>query len=112
MMRHTLKNRGRMISAAATLALLALAIAGCQQLERRNYMAVSLGQSPDEVRKILGGPRFQFGNEWVYTADDPRDLTKISIWFGGDKKVAAKAWQNPERPWENHREGEAGPPQG
>ena len=112
MTRHSPENRIRVISGAAALAILALAVAGCGQLERRNYMAVSLGQLHDEVRKVLGAPRFQFGSEWVYTADDPRDLTKISIWFGEDKKVAAKSWQNPERPWENHREGQAGQPQG
>jgi len=83
----------------------ALALAGCQPT-RQNYMAVSVGQTQDQVRKILGTPRYQFAEEWVYTMDDPRDLTKVTIRFDADGKVAGKSWQNPEEPWQNHREGQ------
>jgi len=81
-----------------------LVLAGCQWT-RQNYQAVSLGQMPDQVKTILGAPRYQFDQEWVYTRDDPRDLTKVVIRFGPDKKVVGKSWQNPEKPWENHCEG-------
>jgi len=81
-----------------------LAVVGCQ-LTRQNYQAVSLGQTADQVKTILGSPRYQSDQEWVYTRDDPRDLTKVVIYFGPDKKVVGKLWQNPEKPWENHGEG-------
>jgi len=79
--------------------------AGCR-LTRKNYQAVSLGHSADEVKKVLGRARYEFEGEWVYTRDEPRDLTKVEIYFDADKKVVGKSWQNPERPWENHREGQ------
>ena len=79
--------------------------AGCK-LSRKNYQAVSLGHSADEVKKVLGSPRYEFEGQWVYTRDNPRDLTKVEIAFDADKKVIGKSWQNPERPWENHREGQ------
>jgi len=91
--------RRRAFWAAAALAF-GVALAGCQ-LTRQNYQAVSLGQTPDQVKKILGTPRYEFAEEWVYTADDPRDLTKVAVYFGPDKKVVGKSWQNPEKPWEN-----------
>jgi outer membrane protein assembly factor BamE (lipoprotein component of BamABCDE complex) len=93
---------------AALVVGLALMLAGCQ-LTRANYQAVSVGQSANDVKKALGNPRYQFEGQWVYTQDDPRDLTKVEIYFDADKKVAGKSWQNPERPWENHREGQAPP---
>lgn len=83
---------------------IALAAAGCN-VTRQNYVAVSLGMTPDEVKQILGTPRYEFADEWVYTRDDPRDLTKVSVYFDEEKAVG-KCWQNPEKPWENHREGE------
>jgi hypothetical protein len=92
--------------ATAAAAVVLLAIAGCQ-FTRQNYNAVPIGGTEDEVKKALGAPRYQLGAEWVYTADDPRDLTKVVVRFGEDKKVVGKAWQNPEKPWENSREGEA-----
>ena len=92
------------LMAAAMLAV-ALAVAGCQ-LTRQNYQAVAIGQTADQVQKALGSPRYQFDGNWVYTADDPRDLTKVNIYFDADKKVVGKSWQNPEKPWENHREGQ------
>jgi len=79
--------------------------AGCE-LNRKNYEAVSLGLSQDEVKKVLGSPRYEFEGQWVYTGDDPRDLTKVEIYFDADKKVVGKSWQNPEKPWENHRDGQ------
>lgn len=95
----------RQILCAALAGGLALALAGCE-LTRGNYQAISVGQSPDEVKKTLGNPRYQFEGQWVYTQDDPRDLTKVEIYFGEDKQVVGKVWQNPEKPWENHREGQ------
>lgn len=86
-------------------AAVGLAAVGCQ-LTRQAYQAVSLGQTPDQVKKILGAPRYEFAEEWVYTADDPRDLTKVAVYFGPDRKVVGKTWQNPEKPWENQREGQ------
>jgi len=94
------------IAAIAAMAGVALALAGCQ-FTRQNYEAVSIGQTQDQVKKILGSPRYQFDAEWIYTADDPRDLTKVVVRFGEDKKVIGKVWQNPEKPWENDRAGEA-----
>lgn len=90
---------------------LALAATGCE-LTRQNYQAVSLGQSADEVKKVLGSPRYEFGEQWVYTRNDPRDLTKVEVYFDDEKQVVAKSWQNPERPWENHREGQVPASQG
>jgi outer membrane protein assembly factor BamE (lipoprotein component of BamABCDE complex) len=79
--------------------------AGCK-LTRKNYHALSLGNSADEVKKVLGSPRYESQGQWVYTRDDPRDLTKVEIYFDADKTVIGKSWQNPEKPWENHREGQ------
>jgi hypothetical protein len=90
----------------AATAVVMLTMAGCQ-LARQNYNAVAIGATEDQVKKALGAPRYQLDAEWVYTADDPRDLTKVVVRFGGDKTVVGKAWQNPEKPWENSREGEA-----
>jgi len=95
--------RWRMIG--LTLAAAALLAAGCE-LTRKNYEAVGLGQGVDEVKKVLGDPRYQFEGRWVYTRDDPRDLTKVEIYFDNEDRVVGKAWQNPEKPWENHREGQ------
>ena len=91
-----------LLVAAAMLA--GLALAGCQ-LTRQSFQAVSIGQTPQEVQKILGAPKYQFGGEWIYTSDDPRDLTKAAVYFGPDKTVVGKSWENPEKPWENLREG-------
>jgi hypothetical protein len=82
-----------------------LSATGCE-LSRKNYQTVSLGNSADEVKKVLGSPRYEFEGQWVYTRDEPRDLTKVEIYFDADKKVIGKSWQNPEKPWENHREGQ------
>jgi hypothetical protein len=81
-----------------------MAAAGCQ-FTRQNYQSVLLGQTTDQVEKALGKPRTQNGSEWVYTADDPRDLTMATIWFDSDKKVIGKTWENPDKPWENDRQG-------
>ena len=91
-----------LLVAAAMLA--GLALAGCQ-LTRQSFQAVSVGQTPQEVQKILGAPKYQFGDEWIYTSDDPRDLTKVAVYFGPDKTVVGKSWESPEKPWENLREG-------
>jgi hypothetical protein len=93
------------VAATAAIAVVLLAMAGCQ-LTRQNYNAVPIGGTEDQVKKALGAPRYQLGAEWIYTADDPRDLTKVVVRFSEDKKVVGKAWQNPEKPWENSREGE------
>ena len=82
-----------------------VAATGCE-LTRKNYQAVSLGHSADEVKKVLGSPRYEFEGQWIYTRDDPRDLTKVEICFDEQGKVIGKSWQNPEKPWENHREGQ------
>ena len=92
--------------ALVVLGAAVLGLIGCE-VTRQAYEAVSLGQAADQVKKVLGSPRYETPTEWVYTRDDPRDLTKVSIWFGPDRKVVGKAWQNPEKPWENHREGRA-----
>ena len=89
---------------AAAVAVL-VAAAGCQ-FTRQNYQSVLLGQTADQVEKSLGKPRTQFDNEWVYTADDPRDLAMAKIWFGPDNKVIGKSWENPDKPWENERQGQ------
>jgi hypothetical protein len=99
----------RTVSMAMAALVLGLAVAGCQ-LTRQNYQAVSIGQTPEQVQKILGDPRYKFESEWVYTSDDPRDLTKAAVYFGPDQKVVGKSWQSPERPWENHREGQVPQP--
>jgi hypothetical protein len=88
-----------------TLAAVVLLAAGCE-LTRKNYQAVGLGQEAEQVKGLLGDPRYRFEGRWVYTRDDPRDLTKVEIYFDGEKRVVGKAWQNPEKPWENHREGQ------
>jgi hypothetical protein len=83
--------------------LVALA-SGCK-LTRQGYEAVGLGQTQAQVQKVLGAPRYRFDNQWVYTADDARDLTKVEVVFDESGKVVGKSWQNPEKPWENHRQG-------
>jgi hypothetical protein len=93
----------RKVALAAVLA--AVLVAGCQ-LTRQDYQGVSLGQSPDQVKKLLGSPRTQLGQEWTYSQDDPRDPTLVKIWFGPDQKVIGKMWQNPDRPMENDRTGQ------
>jgi outer membrane protein assembly factor BamE (lipoprotein component of BamABCDE complex) len=90
--------------AAAMLAAV-LAVAGCE-FTRQAYEAVSLGQTQDDVKKTLGPPTYRTDNEWVYTRSDPRDLVKVVVRFDEDKKVAGKSWQNPDKPWENHRQGQ------
>jgi len=85
-------------------AALAVAAAGCG-VTRQHYDAIALGQTADEVRKALGAPRYSYEGQWIYTRDDPRDLTKVEIYFDADGNVIGKTWQNPEKPWENHREG-------
>ena len=102
-----MRGRVRLILVAAVIGGLALglALAGCQ-LTRKDYMAVTIGQTEDQVKKIMGDPRYQFGNQWLYTSDDPRDLAKAVILFDDHKRVVGKSWQNPEKPWENHSEGQ------
>ncbi len=90
---------------AALAAGMLLAGAGCQ-LTRENYLAVSIGMPAQQVENILGAPRYRLDDEWVYTRDDPRDLVKVSVYFDAETKVAGKCWRNPEKPWENHREGQ------
>ena len=102
-MRQTARMR---VAALATACVAAAAVAAGCQLTRQNYQAVSLGMPAGEARKILGAPRYELADEWVYTRDDPRDLTKVSLFFDDEEQVIGKAWQNPEKPWENHREGE------
>ena len=85
--------------------LVGLALAGCQ-LTRQNYDKIAVGQAADQVQKVLGTPRYQSDGQWVYTSDDPRDLAKATVWFGPEKTVVAKAWENPDKPWENNHEGE------
>jgi outer membrane protein assembly factor BamE (lipoprotein component of BamABCDE complex) len=88
---------------AAVLAT--ILVAGCQ-FTRQDYQSVTLGQTPDQVKKILGTPRTQVAGEWTYTADDPRDPLMVTIWFGPEGKVIGKAWQNPDKPMENDRAGQ------
>jgi outer membrane protein assembly factor BamE (lipoprotein component of BamABCDE complex) len=95
------------IAVVAVLAGVALAMAGCQ-LTRQSYDQVTIGQTQDDVKKLLGDPKFKSEDqrEWTYTADDPRDLTRAVIRFDADKKVVGKLWENPDKPWENHHEGQ------
>ncbi len=94
-----LRTIGIVLAAAALLA------AGCE-LTRTNYEAVGLGQDAEQVKGLLGEPRYRFEDRWVYTRDDPRDLTKVEFYFDDEGRVVGKAWQNPEKPWENHHEGQ------
>ena len=100
------KARGAGLAAgvAVVAAGITLGLAGCQ-LTRQNYQSVSLGMPAERVEQILGAPRYRFADEWVYTRDDPRDLVKVSVYFDGERRTTGKCWQNPEKPWENHREG-------
>lgn len=95
----------RLRTIGIVLAATAILAAGCE-LTRKNYEAVGLGQDADQVKGLLGEPRYRFEERWVYTRDDPRDLTKVEIRFDDQGRVVGKAWQNPEKPWENHREGQ------
>ena len=90
---------------AAVLAAAMCLVAGCQ-LTRANYLSVSLGMPAQQVEKILGAPRYRLDDEWVYTRQDPRDLVKVSVYFDAGAKVVGKCWRNPEKPWENHCEGQ------
>ena len=89
----------------ATLVLASALAAGCAP-SRGRYDAVSLGMAPRQVGEILGTPRYSFADEWVYTEENPRDLTLVTIRFK-DGKVVAKSWQNPEKPESDHHEGPA-----
>jgi len=95
--------RWRMIGVA--LAAAAMLAAGCN-LTRKNYQAIGLGQEAEQVKKVLGDPSYRSEGRWVWTRDDPRDLTKVEVYFDEDGRVIGKTWQNPEKPWENHREGQ------
>lgn len=95
--------RWRMIGVA--LAAAVMLAAGCG-LTRKNYQAIGLGQETGQVKKVLGDPRYRFEGRWVYTRNEPRDLTKVEIHFDDEGRVVGKSWQNPEKPWENHREGQ------
>ena len=95
----------RVLVGAALVAL--LAAAGCGELVRKDYDAVALGQTADQVKRSMGAPRYQSDTEWTYTSDDPRDWMKATVRFGPDGKVIGKSWQSPEKPWENSREGQA-----
>jgi hypothetical protein len=88
------------------VAVLALVLAAGCQFTRQDYQSIKLGQTPDEVKKVLGSPRTQAGPVWTYTADDPRDPVMATIWFGPDGKVIGKAWQNPDKPMDNDRAGQ------
>jgi outer membrane protein assembly factor BamE (lipoprotein component of BamABCDE complex) len=96
----------RRVILAALLAV-ATGLAGCTA-GRAGYNAVALGMTQDHVREILGAPRYAFADEWVYTGDNPRDLTLLAVRFKGGK-VIAKSWQNPEKPEEDNRQGQATP---
>jgi len=89
----------------AVLALLAAGPGGCGTL-RGSYNAVALGMAQGRVREILGTPRYQLADEWVYTQDNPRDLTLVTARFK-DGKLVAKSWQNPEKPEDDNRVGPA-----
>lgn len=100
-----MRGRARWAIVAAAAGLL---LVGCDT-PRRKYDAVALGMAAPQVRKILGAPRYEFADEWVYTREDPRDLTKVTIYFGGEgdeKTVVGRSWYSPERPQDNHREGQ------
>jgi len=96
---------GRMLWVAVAVAG-GLALGGCE-FTRQGFQTVSLGQAQADVQKLLGPPTYRTDTEWVYTRSDPRDLTKVTVCFDAEKKVVGKAWQNPEKPWENLREGQA-----
>ena len=99
--------RGR-VRWAMVAAVAGLLLPGCDTA-RRKFDAVALGMGPDQVRKILGAPRYEFADEWVYTRDDPRDLARVTIYFGGEsgqRKVIGKSWHSPDRPHESRREGQ------
>ena len=95
---------GRMLWVAVAVAG-GLALGGCE-FTRQGFQTVSLGQTQADVQKLLGPPTYRTDTEWVYTRSDPRDLTKVTVRFDAEKKVVGKAWQNPEKPWENLREGQ------
>jgi len=95
----------RLRTIGIALAAVAVLAAGCE-LTRKNYQTVGLGQTDEQVKQALGDPRYRFEGRWVYTRDDPRDLTKVEVYFDDQGRVVGKAWQNPEKPWENHREGQ------
>ncbi len=99
------------MAAAAGLALAAVLAAGCGGgLTRGAYNRVALGMPPEEVRRILGPPTYQFADEWVYTPAQPDDLKRVMVHFvpeDGGRKVVGKAWHDPNRPDENDRQGRA-----
>lgn len=105
------RPRGRRgaVAAAAGLALAGWVLAGCGGgLSRRAYDRVELGMRPERVRRILGAPTYEFADEWVYTADRPDDLTRVAVHFAaqdGGRSVVGKAWQDPNRPAKNDRQG-------
>jgi hypothetical protein len=73
----------------ATLAVLIVS-AGCNRFARQRYETVYVGQPAADVRRALGRPTSQDGDEWLYVHDSPpyyRAVIRIS-----DGKVAGKSW--------------------
>ncbi len=95
--------RQRGMKAALVVLAAAVLTAGCG-LTKDRYRQVAPGMPAAEVRQILGEPRYEFVDEWVYTRDDPRDLTKVTIAFDGGR-VVGKSWVDPEHPDESDRTG-------
>ena len=100
-----MRNRAAWVLLAVLAGLL---VGGCRKA-RQQYEKVSPGMTPAEVREILGAPRYEFADEWVYTGASPSDLARVTVYFsreGGESRVVGKSWRDPQRPSENHQEGQ------
>lgn len=79
-----------------TLALVACAGTGCaSKFNRENFNMIRVGMDArEDVREILGEPRREMGDVWLY--DDTDKHLNAQIFFDDSGRVVSKEWMNAE----------------
>lgn len=81
-------NRRTLLACLPVVAVIAGSI-GCARLTRSRFDMIYRGQPAEEVRDILGKPKYDLDETWVYESDWPYRKAKITFW---SNRVDSKQW--------------------
>ena len=80
----------------AVVVLAAAFLGGCAKFTRQNYEMIQVGDSPAQVKDVLGKPTQSGVDLWYYYNERP--YYKANIYFE-DNKVVRKTWFDPDNRW-------------
>lgn len=103
---------GRWVMGGLILGIGLLTLAGCRKLTRERFDMIQQGvDDQEDVRQILGKPRYVADGVWHY--EDLHRHVNAQVTFSEDGRVTSKQWINAKTgEWEGQNPGAPEPPPG